>query len=116
MCNFSLPHDPATRWGCERTRSLTPKITFIASKTDKLLYIKRVYANYLLVGLLTDIETFSSSDSNNITVLYTYRCVHRCKRVALVPMLTDVARLQSVLEFKTGSRILPNGSRSQIQN
>ena len=35
-----------------------------------------VYTNYLLVGLLTDIETFSSSDSKNKTVLSTYRCVH----------------------------------------
>ena len=37
-------------------------------------------------------------------------------RVALVSMLTDAARLQSALDPKTGSRILPNGSRSQIQN
>ena len=39
-----------------------------------------------------------------------------CKRVALVPIITDAAPLQSALDSKTGSRILPNGSRSQIQN
>ena len=35
-----------------------------------------VYTNYLLVGLLTDIDTFSSRNSENITVLCTYGCVH----------------------------------------
>ena len=39
-----------------------------------------------------------------------------CKRAASVNIDTNVTRLQSVLETKWGRLILPNGSRSQIQN